>query len=370
MGIITDKTENTPAFSIVARHQKPKTAEICYSGSAGLPSLLRQLNISIAATSYQSNRLYLLGQNSKGGLNVDQQFFRKAMGLNFQGEALTLVTLDAIYRLENVLRADQVMGNTFTHCYLPRTAHFTGMLDAHDVGITNQNDIMFVNTRYNCIAAISNVHSFKLVWKPTFISEIIAEDRCHLNGMAMQDGELRYVTAVSKTDIIDGWRGHRVDGGVVIDVEKNEIICEGLSMPHSPRIHGDRLWLLNSGTGELGWVEPKTNRRAGKFNPVCFCPGFVRGLSFYDHYAIVGLSRPRTGWFKDFKLLKTLTETQREAWCGVQIIDLNTGECAQWFRIDGKIGEIYDVAVLPNVPCAKSISFSTNEATNAITVED
>jgi len=110
----------------------------------------------------------------------------------------------------------------------------------------------------------------------------------------MRDSKPAFVTAVSKSDTIDGWRDRRADGGVVIDVENNRVICEGLSMPHSPRWHDGKLWVLNAGTGELGYVEmPKGKAKMGKFKPIAFCPGFLRGLSFHDGFAFVGLSRPR-----------------------------------------------------------------------------
>ena len=243
-------------------------------------------------------------------------------------------------------------------------------VDAHDVGVNSDGEILFVNTRYNCISMVSDVHSFKPVWKPHFISKIIDEDRCHLNGLAMEDGRARYVTAVSKSDTIDGWRDRRADGGIVIDVELNEIICEGLSMPHSPRVYNGKLWLLNSGTGELGWVERGPDGGKGEFRPLCFCPGFARGLSFFGKYAFVGLSKPRYERFEGLALDGKLKDADSEPWCGVQIIDLNTGSCVQWFRIDGAIAELYDVCVLPGVKCGMALGFATDEIIGLITHED
>lgn len=362
--------KNQPKNKAAANGKTEQQPAAKYTISGGFATLLNSLNISVAVTSYQSGRLYLLSQNPRGGLNVDEQIHKQAMGLSFDGKTLTLATLANIYRMENVLKADQVMDEIFSHCYVPRTAHFTGALDAHDVGVTSQGDILFVNTRYNCIASLSNTHSFKPVWKPKFISKIVSEDRCHLNGMAMQDREARYVTAVSKSDTIDGWRDRRGNGGIVMDVAANKIICEGLSMPHSPRIWGDKLWVLNSGTGELGWIEPAKKNAKGIFNPLCFCSGFVRGLSFHGNYAFVGLSKPRYERFEGLELNSKLAESDSEPWCGVQVIDLNTGACVQWFRIDGEIGELYDVAVLPDVGCAKSLGPGTDEALGVITLEE
>lgn len=107
----------------------------------------------------------------------------------------------------------------------------------------------------------------------------------------MVDGEAKYVTASSQSDVVDGWRDRRKNGGIVIDVASNDIIVTGLSMPHSPRWYQDKLWLLNSGRGELGYVDLET----GNFEAVTFCPGYVRGLAFWQNWAIVGLSKPRGG---------------------------------------------------------------------------
>ena len=237
------------------------------------------------------------------------------------------------------------------------------------LGWTGMVRLFFVNTKFNCLARPSARHSFEVVWKPAFISQIIDEDRCHLNGLAMADGAPRYVTAVSKSNTIDGWRDRRSDGGIVIDVKSGEIVCEGLSMPHSPRLRDGRLWLLNSGTGELGTVNFDKDGM-GSFEPLVFCPGFLRGLSFHGDYAFVGLSRARHNRFEGLALEQKLSEADSEAWCGMQVIDLNTGTCVDWFRIDGTFGELYDVEVLPGAICPMAVSPTSGEAATLVTHAD
>ena len=113
------------------------------------------------------------------------------------------------------------------------------------------------------------------------------------------DAQARYVSMVSASNVADGWRDRRGSGGLAMDIATNAIVCEGLSMPHSPRLHGGRLWLLNSGAGELGTVDPP--RQA--FEPRAFCPGFSRGLAFAGDHAIVGLSLARESrTFRDLPL--------------------------------------------------------------------
>ena len=141
-------------------------------------------------------------------------------------------------------------------------------------------------------------------------------------------------------------------------------------MPHSPRLYQGKLWVLNSGTGELGFVDLSKKKLNKRFTPVAFCPGFVRGVSFHGKYAFVGLSKPRYERFEGLELDERLQKADSEPWCGIQVIDLNTGSCVQWFRIDGKIGELYDVEVIPDTICPRSYGFLTNEVMGIITVEE
>jgi uncharacterized protein (TIGR03032 family) len=169
---------------------------------------------------------------------------------------------------------------------------------------------------------------------------------------------------VSRSDTIDGWRDRRADGGVVIDVETGAIVCDGLSMPHSPRLWNGRLWVLNSGTGELGQVDIEGG---GGFRPLAFCPGFVRGLAFHGKYAFVGLSKPRYERFEGLDLDRRLSEKESEPWCGIQVIDLTTGACVQWFRIDGAVAELYDVAIMPGCTLPMALGFASNDILSFIT---
>lgn len=295
--------------------------EVEYSVSPGLAGRLARHNISIAITSYQSGLLYFVGRNAEGGINIHQAGMPKPMGLCLDGATgLTMTAGYQIMRFENVLEGDQRINDTFDACYVPRRVHVTGALDAHDCGLDSEGRVIFVNTRYNCLATTSPRHSFEMVWKPSFISVLVDEDRCHHNGLAMEDGRPRYVTAVSRSNTIDGWRDRRADGGIVIDVDSNEIICDGLSMPHSPRLHRGELWVLNAGTGELGVVKPpeETKGKNGKsrmrtFEPRVFCPGFLRGLTFHGNFAFVGLSKPRYKRFEGLALDQKLIDARFRA---------------------------------------------------------
>ena len=333
-----------------------------YSVSGGLAARLGRGNYSLAFTSYQSGLLYLVGRNAGGGINVHQAAMPKPMGLCRDGDTGLVMTAGyQVMRFENVLDPGQRVNEVFDACYVPRLVHVTGGLDAHDVGLDSDGRVVFVNTRFNCLAAPTPRHSFEPLWRPPFISALVDEDRCHLNGLAMEDGRARYVTAVSRSDTIDGWRDRRADGGIVMDVESGEVICSGLSMPHSPRVHNGKLWVLNAGTGELGRIED------GAFHPLCFCPGFLRGLDFIGNFAFVGLSKPRYKRFEGLALDQRLRDADSEPWCGVQVIDLGTGSCVDWFRIDGAVGELYDLEILPGVTCPMAVPPQSPEAAELVT---
>jgi uncharacterized protein (TIGR03032 family) len=221
------------------------------------------------------------------------------------------------------------------------------------------------NTLYGCLATISEAASFRPLWRPKFLTALAPEDRCHLNGLAMDGARPAFVTAVSRSDVADGWRDRRHDGGIVIDVASTEIVASGFSMPHSPRLYDGKLWLLNSGAGEFGTVDPAS----GTFTPVCFCPGYARGLAFIGRHAVIGLSRPRHGQtFSGLALDERLAKKDAVARCGVLIVDIDTGNAVEWLRFEHTIEELYDVAILPRGRSAEAIGFKSDDIQREITV--
>ncbi|MBQ0771771.1 MAG: TIGR03032 family protein [Sphingomonadales bacterium] len=334
--------------------------------SQGLAGFLASNNISIGFTSYQTGRLYLVGHGADGKLALHEAVYPQAMGVIGDGDRIYLGTLTQIVRMENVLAPSQRANEIHDKVYVPRNMQTTGNIDIHELGIKENGKIVFVNTRYSCLCEPSVTHSFKPVWKPEFISKLAAEDRCHLNGLAMVDGQPKYVTAVCRSDVVDGWRDRRHDGGVIIDVDSNEIMAEGLSMPHSPRVHDGRLWVLNSGSGELGWINPADRA----FTPIAFFPGFLRGLAFHNDHAFVTLSKPRHGRFEGLALDDKLREKDADAWCGVQIVSLANGDVAQWLRFDGAITELFDICVLPGVQNPITLGPQSAEIRDFLTIED
>jgi uncharacterized protein (TIGR03032 family) len=176
-------------------------------------------------------------------------------------------------------------------------------------------------------------------------------------------GAPAYVTLVGRSDVADGWREHRRGGGCVMDVRTGEVVVAGLSMPHSPRLHGSRLWLLEAGSGFLGYVE------GGRFERVAFCPGYARGLCVVGDHAVIGLSKPRrSGTFADLELGEQLAARNAEPRCGLLIIDLRSGDAVHWLRLDGAVAELYDVAALPGVRRPMALGFQSEEILRTITI--
>lgn len=325
--------------------------------SRGFEGWLAEVDASIALTTYQRGRLMFVGRKPAGGIRGHERLILQCQGLWSDGQSLWVSSLYSLIRMENVLDPGRTTGSGADRLFVPRETRITGRLDVHDIGVANLDGRpapVFVNTAFSCLATISERASFRPVWQPPFISRLVGEDRCHLNGLAMRDGQLAYVSAVSRSDVADGWRERRRDGGVVIDVASGEILAQGLSMPHSPRFHEGRLWVLNSGEGELGVVDIGT----GRFTPVAFCPGYARGLAFAGRYAIIGLSRPRHNQtFEGLALEDRLRAKDAESRCGLIVVDTISGETVEWLRFNHTVEELYDVAVLPGVIQAEAIGF-------------
>lgn len=338
------------------------------SSSRHFSEWLAETGSAIAFTTYRAGKLFLIGTKPNGKLSIFERTFPRCMGLAVSANARTLLmaTEYQLFRLDNIMAPGQALPDGTDASFAPHQAWITGDLDIHDVGFDGDDRPIFVNTLFNCLATASDGYSFKPVWTPPFISRLAAEDRCHLNGFSLEGGQPRYVTAVSRSDAADGWRDHREHGGILIDVASNEIVADGLSMPHSPRLHDGRLWLLNSGTGEFGYVEIPT----GKFVAVAFLPGFSRGLAFLAGHAIIGLSLPRESkTFSGLALEKGLKERNVEPRCGLAVIDLTTGDMSGWVRIDGVVRELYDVAVLHGVRQPSAIGFKTNEVKHVLSID-
>lgn len=313
--------------------------------SPGFAAWLHEAGHGLALTTYQIGKVFLIGAESEAALSVSERSFERCLGLAPAGaDGFLLAGLNAIWRFGNVVPPGRELEG-HDAVYVPQAAWFTGDVFAHDVGLAASGRPLFVNTRFSCLAAVDERTSFRPAWKPPFISALAPQDRCHLNGLAMDAAGLpRFVTAAAESDAPSGWRANRVGQGVVLEVTTGEVVCRGLTMPHSPRLHAGRLHVLDAGTGQLGLVEPAT----GRFEPIAFLPGFTRGLALVGGHALVGLSLPRQNAV--FSGLPLDDRLKAEGWqpqCALVVVELATGRALHWLRLGGVVRELYDVALLP-----------------------
>ncbi|HUG94414.1 MAG TPA: TIGR03032 family protein, partial [Planctomycetaceae bacterium] len=223
------------------------------------------------------------------------------------------------------------------------------------------DELWLVSTRFSCLCTLHPDYSFVPRWRPPFISALAAEDRCHLNGLAVVEGQPRFVTAMGQTDTAGGWRENKNHGGCVLELPGGEVVAGGLSMPHSPRWHDGRLWLLESGTGRLMRVDLVT----GQCEPIVELPGFARGLALCGPYAFVGLSKIRSTSAMDGV---PLAARRNELKCGLAAVDLRSGRLAGLLEFQTAVEEIFDVQLLPGLRFPEVIGFQKDEIHNTFVV--
>lgn len=306
--------------------------------SDGFDDLLRQARLSLAVTTYQAGRLVLLRPHVSG-LNTHYVAFNRPTGLAVSdtqwaiGTGIEIQTfgLSQAALLDCPPETDRVLAE--------RAHHITGEIDVHDLAYGREG-LWVVNTRFNCLATLDGVHSFVPRWRPPFMTELVAEDRCHLNGLAMRNHVPFAVSALGTGNEAGSWRASKANGGVVMAVDGGEVMAHGLSMPHSPRWYADRLWVLESGIGGLGYLDAAT----GKVETIVRLPGFTRGLSFWGQYAFVGLSEVReSATFGELPI----TQSDQPRHCGVWVVDLSTGSVAGAVVFTGEVNELFAVEVVP-----------------------
>ena len=330
---------------------------------------LASTDVCVALTTYQAGRLFFIGRKGDGGVRAHERIIEQCQGLWTDGQTLWTSGLYMLWRFENVLRNGETTQTGADRKFVPLEGRVVGRIDTHDIGVGDVDGArrpIFVNTLYCCLATISETASFRPLWRPKFISALVPEDRCHLNGLAMDGARPAFVTAVSRSDVADGWRDRRQDGGIVIDVASSEIVASGFSMPHSPRLYDGRLWLLNSGDGRI------RRRRSGRWHVYAglllsrLCTGSRLHRPLRRHRIVTAAPQPD---LCRLALDDRLSEKDAVARCGLLIVDIDNGNAVEWLRFEHTIDELYDVAVLPRVRAAEAIGFKSDEIQREITVE-
>ncbi|MEO6807601.1 MAG: TIGR03032 family protein [Isosphaeraceae bacterium] len=310
-----------------------------------VPAILRQLGASLLVTTYQAGKLVMV-RDEGDHLNTHFRSFKAPMGLALAdgGARLAIGTTIQVWEFRDNPDVARRLEPAGTHdgCYLPRASHVTGNVMIHEMAFGAGGQLWFVNTRFSCLATLDPESSFVPRWRPPFVTELEPSDRCHLNGLGMVDGRPKYVTALGETNDIGGWRANKARGGLLMDVGSGEVLCRGLSMPHSPRWYGGRLWVCESGSGTLGTVDLNT----GRYEAVAAVPGFTRGLDFAGDLAFVGLSQVReSAVFSGIPITERLAPEQRT--CGICVVDLRRGEPVGLLKFESGVQEVFAVALLP-----------------------
>jgi uncharacterized protein (TIGR03032 family) len=342
--------EALSAGAVAAPQPPPEPVAFHYTQTDSFVALLHQLGATLLVSTYQANKL-LAVRASGDGLSTLVRTFDKPMGLAVDARRLALGTRKEIWFLRNAPDIAPQIEPAGQHdaCFLPRSSHVTGDIGIHEIAWA-KDELWIVSTRFSCLATLDPDYSFVPRWQPPFISALAAEDRCHLNGLAMVDGQPKFVTALGTTDTRDGWRADKPQGGCIIDIPSGEFVTRGLSMPHSPRWNDEQLWVLESGIGSVVLVDLKNGRR----DTVIELPGFTRGWAFAGPYAFVGLSKIRPTSAMDGV---PLAERRHQLKCGIAAIDLRSGRAVAFLEFQTAVEEIFDVQLLAGLRFPEVIGF-------------
>ena len=311
--------------------------------TSNFPDLLRELGGCLLVSTYQAGKLVILRPDGDS-INTHFRAFNRPMGMAADQQRLMLGSLMEIVEFRNMPDVAKRLQDPPRHdaVYMARRGHITGHIDIHEMAWDGDGAVWFVNTMFSCLCTLDIKSSFVPRWRPKFVSHYAPEDRCHLNGLAMRNGIVRYVTALGETNTREGWRANKRDGGLIIDVTTNRVVTRGLSMPHSPRWYDNRLWVLESGRGALCTVDLKTGERTD----VARVPGFCRGIDFIGPIAFIGLSQLRgTTPFTDIPI----TDDNTERLSGVWAVHIHTGKTVAFLKFTGGVQEIFAVQAVRGV---------------------
>jgi uncharacterized protein (TIGR03032 family) len=330
----------------------------------GFVSWLDAAGGTLLVTAYDANALLVIGYDGVQ-VKVLARHFERPLGIDVDGDRLALATRNAItlFTHDAVLARsyDPAAPGRYDGLFVPRASYHIPELNAHEIAFGG-TDLWFVNTRFSCLATPSATQSFEARWRPGFISALVPEDRCHLNGLAMRHGKPALVTIFAATDTATGWRTGSHTGGAVIDADSGEPVVGGLCMPHSPRLHAGTAWVLNSGAGELLAID-----RGGRVETVCRLDGYARGLAFAGGCALMGLSKVRERHiFGEFPLARRAAELT----CGIAVVELNSGRQVGMLSMAGAVTEVFDVRFVPDLRRINVLRADSDEARAAVTSGD
>jgi uncharacterized protein (TIGR03032 family) len=329
-------------FSSASKKDGVRAASLSCRYSSGLVTLLRSLNISLVLTSAEGSRVLSIGANQQE-LVMSVVDFDQPHGIAASGNKIAL-SLNQQLRLfvsrdrsESSCQSDRYYESQHRQEFSAQQSRHTAGFSSPDLAWGTEG-LWIANPTYSCLSTLTNDGRLLNLWKPGFNSEFSEEDRCWVNGVALEDGTPRYVTAMAEWNTVRGWRESVLNPGVIIHVPGGEVLCRGLFSPTAPRVHNGRLWVLQACSGQLCLV----NRQTGEFDVVETFPGYTTGLDCHAGYGFVGLSST----YSDADLNVRPLAAQGNLWCGLAVVDLTTGKAVEALKLLSGFESISAVAVV------------------------
>ncbi|WP_070137133.1 TIGR03032 family protein [Crocinitomix algicola] len=312
--------------------------------SPNVPELLQKLDCSIAISTYQAGKLVFISPVDDEKLVQLPRTFEKPMGIAYDSinQKIGLAcksTVEIFRNSDELAKYYPKAPNRYDALFVPRSTFYSGAIDIHDLRFGKSGTIFGVNTLFSCLVKIDDDYSFTPYWTPPFIDDMVSEDRCHLNGMAMENGLPKYVTMFNQGNKKQSWRTRITETGTLMDITTNKVLNEDLGMPHSPLIVGDKLFLLQSAKGNLVEVDRKT----GEITEIVNLKGFVRGMAYYKDYLFIGLSKLR----KNSSTFAKLPIADLANHSGIAIVHVPTGAFCGEIKYHTSVDEIFDIEIFP-----------------------
>jgi uncharacterized protein (TIGR03032 family) len=303
----------------------------------------------MAISTYTSNGVYIGFLGDDGEACLCRLIAPRASGLSVReghiavgtDKAINIYSLDEIISNAELARVKSIAGKINTCMEIevaPKKIVNTGKILCHELVMTEERVLYVCNTRLSTITRIKGSEKDESYWKPAFINNIEPKDFCHLNGLCMVDGRVKYVTALAGTAFERGWRMLPYNAGILIDADENKIVETELAVPHSPRMAKGKLYLLESGTCTL----TRLDYHGRKNRAVVELPGFGRGLAIKDDKGYVGLSEIRNSNLWNALPVKSKCENLGATIVSICLSEMKTIE---YYKIGDQDKEVFDVQI-------------------------
>ena len=128
--------------------------------------------------------------------------FQQAMGVAIGPAGLAMGGPNLVWLLrdaQSLATKIDPPGN-YDQGYLARESFVTGNIHVHELAWGERGELWLVNTLFSCLCTLHEDFNFVPRWQPPFVSQLAPQDRCHLNGLAMDGGRPQYVTALGVSD--------------------------------------------------------------------------------------------------------------------------------------------------------------------------